>query len=151
MNNFSIKLNRIRISFLLNIVGLSAAFVIFTLIMARVHYDLSFDTCQINAKSIFRVDIVQNGSAKAIVCRPFAQEFTNSSPHIKAGGVMAAWSMPFSFFVELEGVKKNYDEKSWNISPEILEVFHFDMVEGDTNSLDDPNSVIIPLSMAEKI
>lgn len=64
---------------------------------------------------------------------------------------MAAWSMPFSFFVEQEGGKKNYDEKSWNISPEILEVFHFDMAEGDTNSLDDPNSVIIPLSMAEKI
>lgn len=151
MNDFLIKLNKIRISSLLNIVELSAAFVIFILIMARVHYDLSFDACQINAKSIFRVDVVQNGSAKAIVCRPFAQAFTNSSPHIKAGGVMAAWSMPLSFFVEQEGGKKNYDEKSWNISPEILEVFHFDMVEGDTNSLDDPNSVIIPLSMAEKI
>lgn len=102
---FIIKSKQIRISSLLNIGGLSAAFIIFMLIMARVHYDLSFDACQVNAKSIFRVDVVQNGSAKAIVCRPFAQAFTNSSPHIKAGGVMAAWSTTLSFFIDRGGEK----------------------------------------------
>ena len=38
-----------------------------------------------------------------------------------------------------------------NVTPGVLEVFRFDMLEGSERSLDEPNSVVLPESMARKI
>ncbi|MBC8600701.1 ABC transporter permease [Parabacteroides acidifaciens] len=149
--NFLSVLRRFKMATILNVLGLSIAFVAFMLIMIQVNYDLGFDSCQKNACSIFRLDIEQGGSAKAIVCRPFARAFTESSPHIKEGCVMAAWSNNFLLYVEQNGKQVNYDEDVWSVSPEIMQVFHFDMLEGDAQSLDEPNSVIIPESTARRL
>lgn len=149
--NFLSVLRRFKMATILNVLGLSIAFVAFMLIMIQVNYDLGFDSCQKNAGSIFRLDIEQGGSAKAIVCRPFARAFTESSPHIKGGCIMSAWSNNFLLYVEQNGKQVNYDEDVWSVSPEIMQVFHFDMLEGDTQSLDEPNSVIIPESTARRL
>ena len=149
--NFLSVLRRFKMATILNVLGLSIAFVAFMLIMIQVNYDLGFDSCQKNAGSIFRLDIEQGGSAKAIVCRPFARAFTESSPHIKGGCIMSAWSNNFLLYVEQNGKQVNYDEDVWSVSPEIMQVFHFDMLEGDEQSLDEPNSVIIPESTARRL
>lgn len=149
--NFLSVLRRFKMATILNVLGLSIAFVAFMLIMIQVNYDLGFDSCQKNAGSIFRLDIEQGGSAKAIVCRPFARAFTESSPHIKEGCVMAAWSNNLLLYVEQNGKQVNYDEDVWSVSPEIMQVFHFDMLEGNKQSLDEPNSVIIPESTARRL
>lgn len=120
--------------------------------MMQVNYDYTFDCSHRNADAIFRVDIVHGSKgSQAIICRPFARAFTESSPHIKGGCLLNAWvGSPF-FYVEQNGQRTGYRENAWEVTPGLLDVIHFDMLEGTAQALDEPGSVILPESMAKKI
>ena len=146
-------LRRFKTASVLNVLGLSIAFVAFMLIMMQVNYDYTFDRSHPNADAIFRVDIVHGSKgSQAIICRPFARAFT---------GVFASYRgrmpfecldrKPFFFYIEDGGQRTSYKEDAWNVTPGVLEVFRFDMLEGSERSLDEPNSVVLPESMARKI
>lgn len=145
-------LRRFKAASVLNVLGLSIAFVAFMLIMMQVNYDYTFDCSHRNADAIFRVDIVHGSKgSQAIICRPFARAFTESSPHIKGGCLLNAWvGSPF-FYVEQNGQRTGYRENAWEVTPGLLDVIHFDMLEGTAQALDEPGSVILPESMAKKI
>lgn len=151
LRNFLNVVSRFKTATFLNVLGLSVAFVAFMLIMMQVDYDYKFDSNQQDAPAIFRLDLVQAKSSQAVICRPFTRAFTESSPHIKGGGIMSAWSSSLFFYVEKNGQKINYKEDVQDISPEIMNVFHFDLIEGTEKALDEPNSVLIPESMARKL
>lgn len=64
---------------------------------------------------------------------------------------MNAWvGSPF-FYVEQNGQRTGYRENAWEVTPGLLDVIHFDMLEGTAQALDEPGSVILPESMAKKI
>ena len=152
LRNFFSVLRRFKAASVLNVLGLSIAFVAFMLIMMQVNYDYTFDRSHPNADAIFRVDIVHGSKgSQAIICRPFARAFTESSPHIKGGCLLNAWvGSPF-FYVEQNGQRTGYRENAWEVTPGLLDVIHFDMLEGTAQALDEPGSVILPESMAKKI
>ena len=152
LRNFFSVLRRFKAASVLNVLGLSIAFVAFMLIMMQVNYDYTFDCSHRNADAIFRVDIVHGSKgSQAIICRPFARAFTESSPHIKGGCLLNAWvGSPF-FYVEQNGQRRGYRENAWEVTPGLLDVIHFDMLEGTAQALDEPGSVILPESMAKKI
>ncbi|WP_302773598.1 ABC transporter permease [Parabacteroides johnsonii] len=152
LRNFFSVLRRFKAASVLNVLGLSIAFVAFMLIMMQVNYDYTFDCSHRNADAIFRVDIVHGSKgSQAIICRPFARAFTESSPHIKDGCLLNAWvGSPF-FYVEQNGQRTGYRENAWEVTPGLLDVIHFDMLEGTAQALDEPGSVILPESMAKKI
>ena len=152
LRNFFSVLRRFKAASVLNVLGLSIAFVAFMLIMMQVNYDYTFDCSHRNADAIFRVDIVHGSKgSQAIICRPFARAFTESSPHIKGGCLLSAWvGSPF-FYVEQNGQRTGYRENAWEVTPGLLDVIHFDMLEGTAQALDEPGSVILPESMAKKI
>lgn len=152
LRNFFSVLRRFKVASVLNVLGLSIAFVAFMLIMMQVNYDYTFDCSHRNADAIFRVDIVHGSKgSQAIICRPFARAFTESSPHIKGGCLLNAWvGSPF-FYVEQNGQRTGYRENAWEVTPGLLDVIHFDMLEGTAQALDEPGSVILPESMAKKI
>lgn len=152
LRNFFSVLRRFKAASVLNVLGLSIAFVAFMLIMMQVNYDYTFDCSHRNADAIFRVDIVHGSKgSQAIICRPFTRAFTESSPHIKGGCLLNAWvGSPF-FYVEQNGQRTGYRENAWEVTPGLLDVIHFDMLEGTAQALDEPGSVILPESMAKKI
>ena len=152
LRNFISVLRRFKTASVLNVLGLSIAFVAFMLIMMQVNYDYTFDCSHRNADAIFRVDIVHGSKgSQAIICRPFARAFTESSPHIKGGCLLSAWvGSPF-FYVEQNGQRSGYRDIAWVVTPGLLDVFHFDLLEGTAQALDEPGSVILPESMAKKI
>ena len=152
LRNFFSVLRRFKAASVLNVLGLSIAFVAFMLIMMQVNYDYTFDCSHRNADAIFRVDIVHGSKgSQAIICRPFARAFTVSSPHLKGGCLLNAWvGSPF-FYVEQNGQRTGYRENAWEVTPGLLDVIHFDMLEGTAQALDEPGSVILPESMAKKI
>ena len=152
LRNFISVLRRFKTASVLNVLGLSIAFVAFMLIMMQVNYDYTFDCSHRNADAIFRVDIVHGSKgSQAIICRPFARAFTESSPHIKGGCLLSTWvGSPF-FYVEQNGQRTGYRENAWEVTPGLLDVIHFDMLEGTAQALDEPGSVILPESMAKKI
>ena len=152
LRNFFSVLRRFKTASILNVLGLSIAFVAFMLIMMQVNYDYTFDRSLRDADAIFRLDVVQGTEgSQAIINRPFARAFVESSPHIKEGCLLSGWVGNRFFYVEQGGQRTSYKEDVWGATPGVLNVFHFDMLEGNERSLDEPNSVVLPESMAKKI
>ena len=151
LRNFIGVLRRFKMATLLNVLGLSIAFAAFMVIMMQVNYDHTFDSCQPEADAIYRMDMDFQGESGAVISRPFARGFTESSPHIKAGMIMASWSSELFYSVECNGEKQNFQDPFVSASPEITHVFHFDMLEGDETALDQPGTAIIPESIARRL
>ena len=149
LRNFVSVLRRFKMAMLLNVFGLSIAFAAFMVIMMQVNYDYTFDSCQPEADAIYRMDMDFQGKASAVFSRPFARGFTESSPHIKAGMIMASWNSELFYSVERQGERLNFQDPVVNASPGITRVFHFDMVEGDETALDQPETAIIPESIPD--
>ncbi|MEG2066162.1 MAG: FtsX-like permease family protein [Tannerellaceae bacterium] len=150
--NFLSVLRRFKTATLLNVLGLSIAFAAFMMILMQVDYDRNFDSCHRDAETIARVDLINGeGSSQAIICRPLARNFTASSPHIKAGVIMSSWSTDWFFNIDRAGEKVNYMESTKFVSSGMMQVFHFDLVEGNEQVLNSPNSLLIPESLAHKL
>ncbi|MFV0398041.1 MAG: ABC transporter permease [Bacteroidales bacterium] len=150
IRNFLSVLRRFRLAMVLNILGLSIAFVAFMLIMMQLRYDREYDTCHRDVNALYRFDFSHDGSNyQAIICRPLTRMFAASSPHIVEAGITGGFRRLF-FFVDRNGSRNGHKESNIEVSPEIPHMFGFDMVEGDINALEEPSRVLLPLSMAKK-
>ena len=138
-------------AFILNLLGLAVAFTAFMMIMMQVRHELTFDRCYDGADRIVRLDIRVDGNGQAIVTRPLARMFAQSSPEIEASCLMQAVSGTQFLQIERNGVWQGYSLDCWDVSPGITEVFGFDMLEGDRNALETPHSTIISESMARRL
>ena len=146
IRNFIRIFQRFKLAMTLNILGLSAAFVAFMLLMMQWDYDRTFDRHDPNADKIYRI----NREGMAIICRPLAEMITQqASPHIQAGCLMNMDDeMPF--IIERNGDQVTFKELFQSATPDIVDVFHFDMIEGDAKSMEDRNKFLIPESIARK-
>lgn len=152
LRNFLSILRRFRLATILNVLGLSVAFISFMVITMQINYDKTFDLCHKNPETIYRIEPTwDDGNSQSIVSRPVANLIINSSPHIVKGGLMQSWANTLFFFTEKEGKRDAYKERFVKCTPEIIEIFDFHMVEGRQNALTEPNKVLIPLSMAQKL
>ena len=150
VRNFMSVVRRFKLATVLNVLGLSVAFVAFMLIMMQVSYDNRFDSCQPEAERIFRFDLGNSTGQQAVIARPLARIFTESSPHIKAGCIVSCFMQDYFFSVKRNEERVNFMEKWWFASPEIMQVFDFKMLEGDDKALMEPNSCILPESLVRK-
>lgn len=152
LKNFISVLHRFKMAAILNIFGLSTAFAAFVIIMMQWDYDRTFDYSNKYAQTIFRVDIVdQERGQMAIISRPMADAFIQSSPHIVAGALTESWTGKLFFNVDDNGQRSAYQEPYRRISQEMTQVFDFTMTEGSSDALKAPENVLIPQSMAQKI
>ena len=138
-------------AFILNLLGLAVAFTAFMMIMMQVRHDLTFDRCYDGAERIFRLDIEIDGRGQAIVNRPLARLFCQSSPEITAGCIMDAGPASNFWYTGEGGTRKGSKETFWDVSPGTLDVFGFMMAEGGNDALDAPLSAVIPESMAKRL
>lgn len=151
LRNFLSVLRRFKTASILNVLGLSIAYVAFMLIMMQVNYDYTFDRSHPGADTIFRMDRVNGNSSCAVSSRPLARAVAESSPHIESSCIMNSWTNRYFFYVDQDGDRKSYDETLWFATPDLLKVFQFDMLEGGYDALKEPNAVVIPASLAKKI
>ena len=91
---------RFKLAATLNILGLSVAFAAFIVIMIQLDYDYGFDKCQKDYDKILRAEITYRASKRAVICRPFAEHFFKSSPHILAGALARSREDKISFYLE---------------------------------------------------
>lgn len=151
LRNFLRIVSRFKMATLLNILGLSIAFTAFMVIMMQVRYDNTFDSCQLDAPSIFRLNQQIEKDIIALTSRPFARAFTESSPHIIAGAILNSWNSDVFYSVEQKGEKQNFQDLMTDVTPDIMRVFHFEMLEGDEKALEQPSGAIIPESIARRL
>jgi putative ABC transport system permease protein len=151
IRNFLSVLRRYRLAAALNVLGLSVAFAAFMAIMIQVDYDRTFDRHHRNADRIFRVEpLFASQGFIAVVSRPLAEAFFRSSPHIEAGAIAGSRYGLF-FSVESRGERNFFREPALDVEPSFVDVFVFDMLEGDGRALDNPDRTLIPQSMAGKL
>ena len=151
LRNFLSVIRRYKLAVVLNILGLSVAFAAFMVIMIQLDYDLGFDRFHKGYDKIFRVEYTRGTNTGAIINRPLAERFFESSPHILAGAMSNPWTGNAFFHVEKDGARHFFEENIKSVSPAYTDVFTFDFTEGPNDALKTPESAIIPLSLARKI
>ncbi|MDH6304545.1 putative ABC transport system permease protein [Parabacteroides sp. PF5-5] len=151
IKNFLSALRRFKMATVLNILGLSIAFAAFIIIFMQLDYDWNFDKCHTNSDRIYRVEINYDGTGQVVISRPLSDRFIASSPHIQAGSIVNPWGGNLYFSVDRDGEQLNFLEPSVKVYPEFTDVFEFEMLEGVTAALQEPNKVLIPQSMAKRL
>lgn len=82
--------------------------------------------------------------------RPFAEEFIQSSPHIEQGALLYSWGSRLTLRVEMGDEEVGFWCPVNAITPEYTDIFSFEMLEGNARSIDNPATVLIPESEAQK-
>jgi putative ABC transport system permease protein len=122
------------------------------IIMIQLIYDLSFDKFHKNYDKIFRLEFASNTSMQAVMNRPLAEQFIESSPQILAGALTSFRVQTTRFHVDEDnGARNFYEENALIVTPSFFEVFSFDFVEGSTDTYIAPGNVFIPLSLSRKL
>lgn len=152
MNNLLILFRGFRMATLLNVIGLSIAFTAFMVLMMQISYDWGFDRFHKNADRLYRVEMATpTDGAMAVLPRPFVEAFFTSSPHIRQSAIVNKWDNKRNIAVEHNGDRVGYEELYEKVSPSYPELFNFQIIEGDPQTLDHPNKVLIPESMAKRL
>ncbi|MDR2848624.1 MAG: ABC transporter permease [Bacteroidales bacterium] len=148
--NFLFVLKRFKTSSILNISGLSVAFATFIIIMMQVDYDRNFDKHHENSDRIYRIDFVKNDAKWAVLSRSFADILFQNSSHILAGAFSRPFGANHMITVEQNGTAVIYRENPMLVSSSFTKVFKFKMLEGLDTALEEPNTVLLPRSIAQK-
>ncbi len=153
LKNFVNVLKHFKMASFLNIAGLCVAFAAFMVIIMQVKYERSFDRSYSTADRIFRVDMPRDMDDKfrTIITRGFSDEVFASSPHIEAGSILNMFT-GIKYLTVGEGENRTgFRELVVTCYPSITEIFGFEMIEGASDCLKDPEKVIIPKSMAHRM
>lgn len=149
-NLFSV-LRRFKMATALNVLGLAVAFASFVIILIQVNYERNFDRCHPTSDRIFRVDLTEIGQFSTILPRAFIETVIHSSPHIEGGSLINPYISPVYFSVIENGKKVGFRERVATCHSSLVNIFDFPIIEGDRNCLRDPDKVIIPETVANKI
>ncbi|MDO4497132.1 MAG: ABC transporter permease [Bacteroidales bacterium] len=151
LKNIKHLLRQYPLSLVLNFIGLTCAFTAFLVISHQVDYELSFDTCHPTAERVFRVDKKDDNTLfRNVLPRAFCDDIIKSSPHIVSGCPF------FPFFGEnrFATVGDNpigFTHRLDVVGADFITVFGVEMLEGDQTSFRQPNTVIIPKSLADAL
>lgn len=149
--NFYNTLRNFKLSSLLNIAGLTIAFVGFIIIMIQVNFDNTFDTFHTKADRIYRIEMSDDSMLYSHnISRPIGEALSNSSTDIEA------YSTNFIDYISYKVVGDTETEATSmgvlsSFSPDMIDIFDFKFLEGDKECIADPNTIIISESIAKKI
>jgi putative ABC transport system permease protein len=139
---------------IINILGLATGLTCFILIALYVQVEFSYDNYHEKGDRIYRVAVESttkhSKSATADTPYPLAPVLKEGYPEFEKIGRLYAYTDDSEVLVEANG-KQIYETLFYFAEPEILQIFSFPTIVGDTNeALTQPNSVVITASIAEK-
>lgn len=141
-------LSRFKMASALNIIGLGIAFASFSIIMMQVVYEKTYNHCHSNYERIYRLEWSIDGQYAAVIQRPLARVFSQS-PHVEAMAFISPSLFTQSFVVKDGDTDRHFQKGLINASADITKVFSFNFLEGDSDALKNPATVIIPKSYAD--
>ena len=151
--NFLTTLKRYKTACILNVAGLTIAFIAFYILMAQVHYGFTFnrpipdnDRVYIsiapdNMTEFYRLGVAQNITVQTI----------EQIPEVEAGGLYCPNSFWNEFYTFDDGQYKRYEFELHSISIPLLEALSVEMIAGDEEQLNRPGTVIISDVAARKM
>ena len=154
LKNLVHVVRRFKLATILNVLGLSVAFAAFMVIMMQLNFHFSFDRFHKNYDKIFRLettDFARGEGYQSSIARPFFEAFIASSPHIVSGFRHEHGSVRFHIYVENDGERLYFQEHRTRVTPEFTDVFTLDFVQGSGDALKTPNTILIPLSLSQRL
>ncbi len=158
--NFLMTLRRYKVASLLNVLGLTLAFVAFYIIASQVYYSISYNRPIEDSDRIYLVS-AEWGASKmgeeeeswSLNCpQPVSYETMELCPDVEAGA-----SMRPSADIGRVWIKRNkYNFEKFDIgvylgNAQVVDLFPFKAVAGDLKQVAEPNTVIVAQSVAEKM
>lgn len=144
--NILYAFRRFRLSAILNLLGLSLAFTVFSMIMMQVYYDRTYNSSIPDADNIYLLSFKQDGNSSIWINAPTFDYVRHLSPHIKDASFIA----PFTegTYAKINGGYVIVETMEADTS--FLKMSGCRMVAGSMKSIAEKNAAIIPESFALK-
>ena len=152
LRNLFYTLKRFRTASVLNLLGLSAAFAAFVLLMMKVSYERNFDTCYPHADRLVMLNLSEAKGSNYVSTLPRApiDFLIQQVPGIEYGTIYSpAWSKQ-AFYTDPKNPQYFYEEP-WAVYPDFGKIIGLKFVEGSDQEMNQPESVIISESYARKL
>ena len=153
IKNFLTTLRRYKMASVLNIAGMTLAFLAFYVIMSQVYYNITYNR---PIKDSDRTYILLTRFAEdwiALASRGVAERTFGLWPDVECSGTIRNKGLGAEY-VWVKRTEYNYDRYDYRtatMSLPLLDVLSFRTVEGDLRRLSEPETVIISESLAERM
>ena len=148
VRNFTSIFRKFATANLLNLLGLSLAFVSFFVIMTQVNYDLSYNKNFTEHENLFRMTLVLGEDVYGIhLPRPVIERMAAASPHVTGYSIRNGWTNHNQFVV-------NNQEYSLNLIygiRDFVSTFKPTVISGDVKGLKRNGYIVLPRSEAMRI
>lgn len=123
------------------------------MILIQINFERTFDRCHPTSGRIFRVDLTIPGTFGTILPRAFVEAVIQSSPHIEAGTLLTPSFGQNGVYLSVDrnGQPFGFKEIVTTCHASLPKIFAFPIVEGDIDCLKDPEKVMVPRSLADKL
>jgi len=150
--NFFFVLKRFKTSSILNILGLSVAFAVFSVTMIQVHYDFSYDCNFKKSDHIYQfTQRFADGGRGITMTTPLAKEMSDVFPEIKSYCLTTFSGETVFDIPDRSGNKLKKTEKITHSTIGMLKVFTPEIIAGDARpALTEKNKAMISESTAHK-
>ena len=152
IKNFLFVLKRFKTSSILNIVGLSVAFAVFSITIIQVYYDFSYDRNFSHAKDIYVLGGVSKSNDKLTsgVSIPLTHQIVNQYPEVKAACIL---NYEGQKLFRLQDHSNNYFSLNFGKADEgFLEVFTPKILSGDARkAFTEKNNVLLTSDVAQTL
>lgn len=153
IKNFLTTLRRYKVASVLNIAGMTLAFLAFYVIMSQVYYNITYNR---PIKDSDRTYILLTRFTEdwiALASRGVAERTFGLWPDVECSGTIRNKGLGAEY-VWVKRTEYNYDRYDYRtatMSLPLLDVLSFRTVEGDLRRLSEPETVIISESLAERM
>lgn len=150
-------LRRYKVASVLNIVGLTMAFVAFFVIASQVWYSVSYNRPLKDSDKVYMISGLwdkggETESWSSTCPTPVSKESVEMFPQALQSTHFREYPAAMRVWGKSEhGDFRKYNINSYDFSPDGLDVFGFDIISGDAEKIDEPNTVILSESTAEKM
>ena len=151
--NFLTTLKRYKTASVLNIAGLTIAFIAFYILMAQVHYGFTFNRPIPDSDRVY-ISIAPESMSEFYrlgVAQNITEQTIEQIPEVEAGGLYCPYSFGNEFYTFDDGQYKRYDFELHSISIPLLEALSVEMIAGDEEQLNRSGTVIISDVAARKM
>ena len=153
IKNFLTTLRRYKVASVLNIAGMTLAFLAFYVIMSQVYYDVTYNRSIRDSDRTYILLSRHYDGWIPLESRINAEEALATWPEMECSGAIRKVG-DGAEYVWVKRSEYNYDRYDYRtaaISLPLLDVLSFRTVEGDLRRLSEPGTVIISESLAERM
>jgi len=135
--NFIHVLKRFKTSSLINIVGLSAALIVFFVVLMQVYYDFTYDKGYRNADRIAQFNIYDfsDGTASTNINFQTPAQISSRLPEVETYCMYAYWGNPMFDIDKGNNLSETHDIPWLRATQGLFKVFTPDIIMGDTTGI----------------